>query len=88
MNLQEYNERKKYIDSLTKEQQYEWYQKVRESLPKLRTFMSDEQVSEIIAAIENYEQRNGIQWKYYYLTGVLNYDWLKQISRLRRGSDL
>jgi hypothetical protein len=50
--------------------------------------MSDEQVSEIIAAIENYEQRNGIQWKYYYLTGVLNYDWLKQISRLRRGSDL
>ena len=61
MNLQEYNERKKYIDSLTKEQQYEWYQKVRESLPKLRTFMSDEQVSEIIAAIENYKQRNGIQ---------------------------
>lgn len=58
MKLNEYNEGPKWYDSLTKEQQYDWYVHIKETLPMWRQTMGD--VSQLEHAIKDYEVRNNI----------------------------
>jgi hypothetical protein len=55
--LDEYKDYPKWIDSLTKEQQYEWYVRIKKSLP-LWADMLD--ITELEQAIKDYEIRNKI----------------------------
>ncbi len=57
-NLNEYDRRPVWIDTMTKEQQYEWYLKIKASLPLWKKMKGD--VSELEHAIKEYENRNGI----------------------------
>jgi hypothetical protein len=56
--LNEYNDSPKWINELTKEQQYEWYVRIKESLPIWRQMRSD--ITELEQAIKDYEIRNNI----------------------------
>jgi hypothetical protein len=47
----------KWIDSLTKDQQHEWYIRIKESLPKWQK-LGD--TTELEQAIKDYEIRNNI----------------------------
>lgn len=56
-NLNEYHDYPKWIDSLTKEQQYEWYIYIKKSLPQWQK-MRD--TTELEMAIKEYETKNNI----------------------------
>jgi hypothetical protein len=56
--LNEYQKRPKWIDELTKEQQHEWYLRIKKSLPQWRNIKGD--ISDLEAAIKDYEIRNNI----------------------------
>jgi len=58
-NLNEYNRRPAWIDTMTKEQQHERYLKIKESLPLWNKIMNG-QTDELEAAIRDYELRNNI----------------------------
>jgi hypothetical protein len=58
-NLNEYNRRPAWIDTMTKEKQHEWYLQAKKILPRLKNIGDD--VSRLNDAIRNYEIRNGIK---------------------------
>lgn len=57
--LNEYNDRSSWIDTMTKEQQHEWYLKFKETLP-LWNKITGGHSDELEAAIRDYELRNNI----------------------------
>ena len=61
-NLNEYKDQNNFskIDSMTKEERYEWYLIIKNSLDKLARICSDEEMDRLENAIENYEQRHGL----------------------------
>ena len=55
--LNEYKDYPKWIDSLTKEEQYQWYLNIKKSLP---TFEKIGDAESLKKAIAEYEVRNNI----------------------------
>jgi hypothetical protein len=56
--LNELKDYPKWIEHLTKEQQYEWYLRIKNSLPQWRLLRND--ISDLERAIKDYETRNNI----------------------------
>jgi hypothetical protein len=56
--LSEYNNYPKWIDDLTKEQQYEWYCRAKQFLVRFKETKDDMVALE--KAIRDYEAKNGI----------------------------
>lgn len=56
--LNEYESSPKWIKTLTKEQQYQWYLKIKETLPRLQKLGPTDDLEN---AIIEYEKKNGIR---------------------------
>jgi hypothetical protein len=56
--LTEYNNYPKWIDTLTKEQQYEWYCRAKKFLVRFKE--SEDDIGELEKAVKDYEVKNGI----------------------------
>jgi hypothetical protein len=48
------------IDSLSDAQRNEWYQHIKQCLPKLKTFYPAERFNVLVKAISDYEKRHNI----------------------------
>lgn len=55
--LTEYREYPKWIDTMTKDEQHEWYLRIKKTLPMFKERID---TSVLEAAIKEYEMRNGI----------------------------
>lgn len=47
-----------HIGTMTPDAQYQWYLRIKESLPKLKGVFSEEDIKELEIEVANYEKRN------------------------------